>query len=40
MSIRMLSDDELEVLRRLRELSKPRKNLGYMKKIYVIRFKK
>jgi hypothetical protein len=31
-----LSDEELEVLRRLRRISGPRKRLGYMKKILVI----
>jgi len=31
-----LSDEELEVLRRLRRISRPRKRLGYMKKVLVI----
>jgi len=31
-----LSDEELEVLRRLRRVSRPKKRLGYMKKILVI----
>ena len=33
---RMLSDEELEVLRRLRRISRPRKKLGYMRKILVV----
>jgi len=31
-----LSDEELEVLRRLRRISRPKKRLGYIKKILVI----
>ena len=33
---RMLSDEELQVLRSLRRISKPKKRLGYMRKILVI----
>ena len=34
---RLLSDEELRVLRELRRLARPRKRLGYMRKILVIR---
>ena len=33
---RVLSDEELQVLRILRRISRPRKRLGYMRKILVI----
>lgn len=34
---RGLTDEELEVLRILREAIGPRKKLGYMRKLYVLR---
>ncbi len=36
-SRRGLTDEELEVLRALRKIAGPRKRLGYMRKLYVIR---
>jgi len=33
----MLSDDELEVLRKLRKIFRHRKRIGYMRKIKVIK---
>lgn len=35
--VRRLSDEELEVLRRFRRLAGPRKKLGYMRKVLVIK---
>jgi len=37
---RMLSDEELEVLRRLRKIFRPRKRIGYIRKIKVIEGRK
>jgi|GEM_PF-2171145 len=34
---RMLSDEELEVLRRIRRRHRPRKRIGYIRKIRVIK---
>jgi len=34
---RVLSDEELRVLRMLRKLSKPKRKLGYMRKLYVLK---
>ena len=38
--VRVLNDEELKVLRNLRSISRPRKRLGYMRKIMVISSKR
>ena len=34
---RILSDDILEVMRRIRKYTRPRKRLGYLRKLYIVR---